>query len=119
MEIRRSRSDDVLVLSLIGDLDGRSAPAAQEEILPALPPNERILLDLSELKLVTSAGLRTMLLIYRQARARNSTVALVGLSAQLRNIMSATGFLTFFVVTESVEDGLVKLADAQVQSGAL
>ncbi|MDI6100430.1 STAS domain-containing protein [Actinoplanes sp. NEAU-A12] len=115
MDIKQSRSDDILVLKLIGDLDGRTAPAAQAQILEVLPSDERVLLDLSELGVVTSAGLRTMLLVYRQAQARNSTVGLVGLSQELHGILSATGFLTFFVVSDTVDDGLSELADVPAQ----
>jgi len=52
---------------------------------------------------MSSAGLRMMLLIYRHATASNGKVALVGLSEQISDTMSATGFLTFFVVCSTIE----------------
>lgn len=115
MDIKQSQYDDILVLKLIGDLDGRTAPVAQARILEILPSDERVLLDLSELGVVTSAGLRTMLLVYRQAQARNSTVGLVGLTSELHGILSATGFLAFFVVSDTVDDALSVLAEVPAQ----
>ena len=108
MEIRKRVIESITVIGLMGDLDSRSAPSAQEQVLPSLPKDGRILLDLSGVSFVSSAGLRTMLLIYRQAQALNSSVALV-----------ATGFLGFFVVADNLADGLAALKEPVVeQSGA-
>src|SRR3982751_3317532 len=101
MDISKRTIDSVTVCSLAGSLDSRSAPA--------LPEDGRVLLDLTEVTFVSSAGLRTMLLIYRQAQCVDTTVALVGLSDQLREVLSATGFLGFFVVADSVDHGLAEL----------
>lgn len=119
MEISKRQAGDVLILSLTGDLDGRVTAQTQREILQALPPGRRVLLDLGGLGVVTSAGLRTMLQIYRRAQALDATVALVGLSNQLRNILTATGFLSFFTVGDSVEQCLARLEEPVAQgSGA-
>lgn len=109
MEIRTHNDDSILVISLAGELDSRSAPMVQERVLPSLPAGERILLDLSEVTLVSSAGLRTMLLIYRQAQCVNSSVALVGLTPQLRAVLAATGFLTFFACADDLPRGMAML----------
>ena len=111
MDIYQRLEGEVLILGLSGDLDGRVPRETQQEILRALPSGRRVLLDLSGLGVVTSAGLRTMLQIYRQAQTLNATVALVGLSDQLRNVLTATGFLSFFTVGDNVEEGLARLAE--------
>jgi len=111
MDIHKRLEGEVLILSLSGDLDGRVSRETQQELLSALPSGRRILLDLGGLGVVTSAGLRTMLQVYRQAQALDATVALVGLSEQLRNVLTATGFLSFFTVGDSVEEGLARLSE--------
>jgi anti-sigma B factor antagonist len=115
MEIHQTVVDSVTVLSLVGDLDSRSAPAAQEQILPSLPANRQILLDLTGVPFVSSAGLRTMLLIYRQAQCLDSTVALVGLSTELMSVLAATGFLAFFVVADSIPAGVEALRQSELR----
>lgn len=118
MEIRTSTVESITVISLTGDLDSRSAPTVQERILPSLPADEQILLDLSQVQFVSSAGLRTMLLVYRQAQCVNSSVALVGLSPDLRAVLSATGFLSFFICADDVSKGVAMLrADRLKRSG--
>jgi anti-sigma B factor antagonist len=109
MQIREYKIDSIMVIRLTGDLDSRSAPAAQEQILSTLPADERILLDLTGVPFMSSAGLRTMLLIYRQAQIMNSSVALVGLSKELRDVLTATGFIGFFVVADTLTEAVESL----------
>lgn len=110
MEIGSREIGDVRVVSLTGDLDGRSAPAAQEQLLPLIPPDGSVLLDLSGVDYMSSAGLRMMLLVYRHAQSVRSRIALVGLSEDIQDTMSATGFLDFFVLSDDVDAGVAALA---------
>lgn len=119
MDIQRHVVGEIMVISLAGDLDGRFAATVQEQVLPSLPRDERILLDLTKVPFVSSAGLRTMLLIYRHAQVVNSSVALVGLSHELRSVLAATGFLGFFVVADTVADGVEALAKTELKRSSL
>jgi len=103
MEISTSTIGSVVVATLNGDLDSRSAPAAQDDLSALLTDQGRLVVDLTAVPYMSSAGLRTMLLLYRQAQRCECRVALVGLSADLRTVMDSTGFLDFFVVDDSVE----------------
>ena len=106
MEINNRTMNDVLVVEVAGELDGKTAPAVQQQILPLIPDNGKILLDMSGVGYMSSAGLRMMLLLYRQALSKDSRIALVGLSEEIQDTMAATGFLDFFVVSESVDSGI-------------
>jgi anti-sigma B factor antagonist len=64
---------------------------------------------MQEVAYMSSAGLRMMLLLYRHALGKDSRIALVGLSEEIRDTMSATGFLDFFVVSDTVDSGLALL----------
>ena len=55
---------------------------------------------------MSSAGLRSMLLIYREAKSRGAKVVLAEVNKDIRGSMSATGFLSFFVVRDSVQDAM-------------
>lgn len=119
MDIRTRTEDSVLVISLTGDLDSGSAQAMQEEVLATLPAEQRILLDLTDVPFISSAGLRAMLLVYRQAQCVHSTVALVGLGSELRSVLSATGFLGFFVCADDVPNGVAMLLAKPLGRGAV
>jgi len=61
-----------------------------------------VVLDMGEVDYMSSAGLRTLLLLYRQAASRNGKVVIAGLQESIRDIMAITGFLDFFLVHHDV-----------------
>jgi len=109
MDVALARDGPVTVVSPAGDIDGKSAPSFQEAVLSALDHRGNVLLDLGGVHFMSSAGLRVLLLVYRQAMARKARVALCGLSTEIRRTMSATGFLSFFTVHATRKEGLAAL----------
>jgi anti-sigma B factor antagonist len=106
MDIRSEARGDATVIVLEGELDGKTAPVAQGQIVPLIPAGGKIVLDMRGVGYMSSAGLRMMLLLYRQALAKETRIALAGLSEEIRDTMDATGFLDFFVVADGVDEGL-------------
>jgi anti-sigma B factor antagonist len=96
----------VHVVELSGELDANTSPLAQQQILPLAREGSRILLDMGGVTFMSSAGLRLLLMTYRQVTAHKGTVALAGLSEDLKDTMSMTGFLSFFTIHDSTESGL-------------
>jgi len=109
MQVTRRMVEDVTVVSLTGDLDARTAPAVQQELSELIPDGVLVLLDLGGVGYVSSAGLRMMLIAYRRAQQSGTTIALVGVSETLRKILSATGFLRFFTVAETIPEAISAL----------
>lgn len=110
VNVKKSVVDSVAVITLTGGLDAHSAELVGSEVLSIMPAHTEVLLDLSEVECLTSAGLRILLLLYRQGHCLGSAVAVVGLSTELRNVLSASGFLDFFRVADSVSEGIELLA---------
>jgi anti-anti-sigma factor len=54
---------------------------------------------------MSSAGLRVLLLAHRRAQSSRARIVLAGLQPDVREVMSATGFLSFFDVLDTVEAG--------------
>ena len=101
----------VPVVELGGDIDGKTAREIQEQIFPDLEAASKILFDMRKVAYMSSAGLRMLLLIYRQAQKKSGQIVLVGLSEEIKDIMSVTGFLNYFSVCETLEDGLSLLEE--------
>ncbi|MBL8131643.1 MAG: STAS domain-containing protein [Anaerolineae bacterium] len=98
------------IAAVVGDVDGATAPELQEAVLAAAGPGCRLLLDMSQVAYMSSAGLRVMLLLYRQISANaGSKVVLVGLPEDVQETMAATGFLKFFTIADTLEDGAAAL----------
>ncbi len=111
MNITTDTIDSVAVVKLSGDIDGKTAPDAQQQIMPLIEEHKKLLLDMSDVAYMSSAGLRVMLLLYRQAASQDGQIALTGLSEEIEDTMSATGFLDFFTTCESVDAGVAALKE--------
>ncbi len=109
MNIEFEEIDGIIVATLFGELDGRTAPLVQDQLLALSRSGGKVLLDMSGVGYISSAGLRALLMLYRQMVADNGRVALVGLTESIRDVMSVTGFLEFFNDYGTLSEGLAAL----------
>jgi len=109
MQIEIKSDGDVGIAIISGEIDSKTAPKAQEELIPVIDKFTKVVMDMTKVTFLSSAGLRVLLLIYRQATAKDGKVVLVGLSDEIKDTMTMTGFLKFFVVADSLQDGLKAL----------
>ncbi len=109
MDIAIDQMDGVTVVSMAGEMDSQGAPQAQEALLPLASPGALILLNMSDLTYMSSAGLRTLLLVYRQITGNGGRVVLASVQPDLYDVMSATGFLEHFMLADTVDDGYAAL----------
>src|SRR5438874_11395779 len=110
MEINVKSIGQVTVVEIAGDIDSNTAPQAQERVLPLVQPGSKILLDMSGVEYMSSAGLRILLSMYRQISRGDGGIVLVGLGEEIKDTMSVTGFLNFFTTCDTVDEGLQALA---------
>jgi anti-sigma B factor antagonist len=105
MEINHRQLNRVDVLALNGRLDAASAPQLKEKVDALLSKNRcRIVLDLSGLEALSSAGLRVLADARKRARDRKITdleggdVRISGPSKYIRELLDLTGFSTMFEI---------------------
>lgn len=110
MDITVKDVQDIKVIKLDGELDGSTAPEVQSQIVPLAVSGSKIILDMSEVPYMSSAGLRMLLVLYRSIAGSGGKVVLVGLSSDLEDTMQLTGFLDFFDHFATVDDGIAALA---------
>jgi anti-sigma B factor antagonist len=109
MEIEIKTEDDITLVELDGDIDANTAPTVQDKVLPIVESSSKILLNMTKVPYMSSAGLRTLLSLYRQVSAKDGKLVLVGLSEEITDTMSITGFLDFFTTCETEAEGLETL----------
>jgi anti-sigma B factor antagonist len=110
MQVEKHMQEDVTVLALDGSFDSGTAPHVQQELETMMPDQGQVLLDLSRMSYMSSAGLRVLLLIYRQAERTGARLALACVPPEVQSVLAATGFLGFFHVAATVEDGVAELS---------
>lgn len=106
IEISVETIRQIAVIRLSGEIDATSAVAVQQKVLPLSVPGCKIILDLTKTAYVSSAGLRMLLSVYRQISRNQGRIVLVGLSEELKDTMTLTGFLDFFTVHNLLETGI-------------
>ena len=110
MDIQIKTVDAVTVVELEGRLDGNAAHDIQDQVLPLMDAECRVLVDMSGVEYMSSAGLRVLLLLYRQIEGTAGAVILAGLHPRIRDVMEMTGFLDFFMVVDTPEEGVQALS---------
>lgn len=106
MQVEAREDGGIILIEPVGDIDGKTSPEFQQQVLDLVQPKARIVLNLARVAFMSSAGLRSMLLIYREAKSMDARVVLAEVNRDIRNSMSATGFLPFFKVCDSVQDAM-------------
>lgn len=106
MKLTLSKQKNTNVLHVTGDVTHAVSPEFQSTALDALSKEANLVLDFSEIGLLTSAGLRTLLLLHREALASKKNLILAAVSDSAQDIMKVTGFWEQFVSTPSVETAL-------------
>lgn len=106
MHLETEQRGDLLIARLHGEIDSQSAPPVQEELFTAMRRVKRLLLDLSDVRFMSSAGLRILLVIYRDFEQQGGRLALVGVSPQLEDVMEITGFREQFTLVPDLESAI-------------
>lgn len=109
MRVSIKSAKEIVLIELEGSLDGKTAPEVQKQVLPSAEGQNKVILDLTRVNYISSAGLRVLLLLYRQLKAKGGKIALVGMSEEIKDVMSNTGLLNFFLIADSLDGGIAAL----------
>jgi anti-sigma B factor antagonist len=113
MDISSKEIGDVTVVQLAGELTAQTAGQTQGQVLHLAGPEAKMVLDMSQVTFMSSAGLRMLLVLYRTISGCGGKILLVGLSEDLQSTMSLTGFLDLFHHHHTLEAGLAELASGR------
>ena len=93
----REEEDGTLVMSFEGWFDTPAATQAKRDMQVFSDKYDRaIVLDLSELKYISSSGLRLFLNLLKETRAHGGSVKITGMSEYLSKVFDETGFTRLF-----------------------
>lgn len=103
MQITKSQLHNWLVIHIDGQVDSKTSSQLNEFLAQELDNATNIALDLRQVPFMSSAGLRTLLLLYRRVETLGAALALVGLAAEIADTMRVTGFYDFFMVLPDLD----------------
>jgi anti-sigma B factor antagonist len=94
------------VLHAVGELDTLTSPLLQARVAEQLAEARSLVIDLSEITFLGSAGLAVLVGAKDDADSRNCRLWLVPGSRIAKRALEATGLLTLFQVADDVTEAL-------------
>lgn len=111
---------DVLVLSPQGRIDHANSEDFRKALTPFIerctPQGERLVLDLSGVDYISSAGLRCFMLAEKQAKPQGGTIVVAAMQPVVREIFEISRFTLVFETFATVRDALAKLSPAALKA---
>ena len=105
MRINQRRYGDTLVVSPSGRLDHESCDAFQAHLEPLVGTGP-VVLDLSALEYVSSAGLRCFMLAGKRAGAQGGKILIAAMRPLVAEIFQISRFSMLFEIHSGVRDAL-------------
>jgi len=91
--VTKENTANTAVIALQGELDTAASQQFASEIKPLMDDaGKEITVDFSELEYISSAGMRTLLLLNKTAENKGGKVTIVGMSEDIRQLFQMTGF---------------------------
>ena len=107
MELIIEEKNEVLVVSISGNLDTTTSPEAEEKINELINNDQnKMIVNLHNTGFVSSAGLRVFLSTAKQIGAKGGTVKFCGANEVVQEILDISGFSGILDVEPSLEEAL-------------
>jgi phosphoserine phosphatase RsbU/P len=101
------KSGDATIIQVAVDtLDAGNEKRFKKEVVSALEPNARVVLDMSEVEFIDSSGLGVILSCYRHLNAANGDLKLCCLNEQVRSLFELVRMHRIFDIYKTREEAL-------------
>jgi len=111
MEMTDETRDGVVIVAPTGRLDVNTSAELEKRLLDKVAAGEtRFVVDLTAVEYISSAGLRVLLLLAKQLKARSGRLVLSSLGPAVRQVFELAGLLPVFAVEASREQAMGRLA---------
>ena len=111
MDVTSQRTDAALIVSAEGRVDGANARKFQKAVENVINDGDRaVVLDMAGLSYISSAGLRSILLIAKGLQKRNSQFAVCSMQDPLREVFRIVGFDKIVSIYDSQGEAIDSLS---------
>ena len=110
MEITEERRADVLVLHVIGKLNASTSKGFEDKILALIAAGqEKLVIDLSQLDYVSSAGLHVFLLGAKRMEEAKGRFIVCALKPAIKHVFDIAGVSSLVTLAASTDEGVKNL----------
>ena len=93
MELSVDKQNQATIVAASGKLDAAGAPALEARCKALIQEGaNRLLLDFAQVEYVSSAGLRSLLVLAKAVKSAGGALALCSLVPAVRDVMTISGF---------------------------
>jgi stage II sporulation protein AA (anti-sigma F factor antagonist) len=111
MNIKSERDGTLATVGLDGVIDTRAAQEFEKHIVGLFAEGARsVIVDLSKVDLITSAGIRVLVMMAQRLGRSGGALVLCALSAKVRGVFDIAGLLTQFKIVDSRGDAAALIA---------
>ncbi len=111
MRIGEEKDGGALVIAPEGRVDSVSSSELEKLVVSRIDAGEkRLVLDLSGVEYISSAGLRVLLMAAKRLKEPPAGLVLCGMGPSVRTVLELAGFLPLFAVEARREQALARLA---------
>ena len=97
LSIKKTQEDQTLTVALVGRLDTTTAPELEQSLQESLPGLEELILDLSGLEYISSAGLRVLLSAQKRMMKQGS-MKVTNVNETVMEVFEVTGFVDILTI---------------------
>ncbi len=107
MKVTNEKTLELLIIHVEGRLDAITSGDFEKEVMPMIQQSgQPVLIDFGNLDYISSAGLRTILLLAKEMKKADNALALCCLNETITEIFSISGFDTIVSIYPTIEDGI-------------
>ncbi len=100
-------SGDAVVVVAMGEVTLDRSPALHKALLEVCARKpEHLVVEMSEVSHIDSAGVGTLVEIFRRVRSADGKMSLAGMNARVRSVFEVTRLDQFFTIYATEEDAL-------------
>ncbi|MCP4181609.1 MAG: STAS domain-containing protein [bacterium] len=102
MEITQESKNGIHCLKIEGRLDAASAADAEKTISEVITSGaDKIVINLEELRYISSAGLRTLLVAAKEIKSKNGKIVICSMIESVKKIFDISGFTSIFDIEDT------------------
>ena len=98
MTIEEVKMGDRIQLNIQGKVDTMTAPELHSAILKAFQKSSNVIANFSEVRYVSSAGLRALLIGMKTAKSKGGSFVLTNVSDDVKDVFKVTGFANILTI---------------------
>jgi len=111
VQITTQKDGQIVRVKLAGELKADNAESVTEELHPLVSiPDAKVVVDLSELAMIDSSGLSTLINTVTRGRLSTAEVILINPTPFVRSVFEVARLDSFFEILPSMEKAKARLA---------